>query len=262
VSSEHKGSESSCIFDSARWYEVSIHWAARLEREIPVLRKVLGPPGELGVLDAGCGTGHQTVAMAQAGYRMTGLDASEAMLRLASARAAEAGVHVAWAGCAYDGLPDAVTHLFDGVYCIGNSLAAAGSADGVRGALAAFAAVLRPGGRLFVQILNFAAMREESPCVRGPRVARVDGTEYVSVRVFQFAGDHVDVVNSTIWKEADAWRQQAGGGRLYPATLDEMRDWLTECGFRVEGAEGDYQRTPFDPSRSGDLIIVATRNGD
>ncbi len=259
MSGEHEASDSSCIFDSARWYEISINWAARLEREVPVLRKVMGPPGELGVLDAGCGTGHQAVAMAQAGYRMTGLDASEEMLRVASARAAEAGVHVAWAGCPYDGLPDAVTHRFDGVYCIGNSLAAAGSADGVREALAAFAAVVRPGGRLFVQILNFAAMREEAPCVRGPRVARVDGTEYISVRVFQFAGDHVDVVNSTIWKEAGEWRQQAGGGRLYPATFDEMHDWLSRCRFRVDGAYGDYKLTPFDPSRPGDLIIVASR---
>jgi SAM-dependent methyltransferase len=258
--SEHSEPEASTsIFDSARWYEVSIDWAARLARELPVLRDVMGPPGDLGVLDAGCGTGQQAVAMAQAGYRMTGLDPSEDMLKLASNRAADAGVHVAWAGSDYAGLPDAVTHLFDGVYCIGNSLAAAGTPEAVREAVQNFAAVLRPGGRLFLQTLNFTAMRGEQPCVRAPRVARVDGTEYVSVRVFQFSADGVDVVNVTLWQEGGQWRQQTRGGRLYPIDVDELRGWLATVGLQVDGVFADYQFTPFDPSRAGDLILTATR---
>ncbi len=48
---------------------------------------------------------------------------------------------------------------FDGVYCVGNSLAAAGSREGAREAMTQFAQCLRPGGRMFVQVLNFAAMR-------------------------------------------------------------------------------------------------------
>ena len=81
-------SASSAMFDSAEWYDIGVNWSARLEREIPVLCDVMGPPGEFGVLDAGCGTGRQAVAMVQAGYRVTGQDAAEQMLRVASERAA------------------------------------------------------------------------------------------------------------------------------------------------------------------------------
>ena len=76
------------LFAQADWYDRSIDWSARLERELPVLRRVLGSPGAGGVLDAGCGPGRHAIALAKLGYRMTCADADEGMLKLA-ARAAE-----------------------------------------------------------------------------------------------------------------------------------------------------------------------------
>ena len=251
-------SASSAMFDSAEWYDIGVNWSARLKREVLVLCDVLGPPGEFGVLDAGCGTGRQAVAMVQAGYRVTGQDAADQMLRVASERAAAAGVHVPWVGCRFESLHESVTHFFDGVYCIGNSLAAAGSADAVRAAVGNFAAVLRPGGRLFVQIVNFARMRQEHPCVRGPRVSRVGGTEYVSFRVFHFEPESTAVVNITAWNDGE-WRQRSHCGRLYPIEIEELERVLADAGMRVDAWYGDYQRRPFDRARSGDLIAVATR---
>ena len=65
------------IFESADWYDRGIDWDARLGREIPFLRDVMGPPGQLGLLDAGCGTGRHAVAMAREGYRVVGLDSGQ-----------------------------------------------------------------------------------------------------------------------------------------------------------------------------------------
>ncbi|UCG17407.1 MAG: class I SAM-dependent methyltransferase [Phycisphaerales bacterium] len=251
-------SASSGMFDSAEWYDAGVNWDARLEREIPVLCDVMGPPGDLGLLDAGCGTGRQAVAMVRAGYRVTGQDASDEMLRVASEHAAAAGVHVPWVGCRFESLHDSVTHFFDGVYCIGNSLAAAGSADAIGEAVRNFAAVLRPGGRLLVQVVNFTRMRQESPCVRGPRVSRVGGTEYISFRVFRFEPEPAEVVNITAWNDGQ-WRQRSHTGRLYPLEFDEFERVLADAGMRVDAWYGDYQRSPFDRARSDDLIAVATR---
>ncbi|MBN1511584.1 MAG: methyltransferase domain-containing protein, partial [Phycisphaerae bacterium] len=217
-----------------------------------------GPPGTLGVLDAGCGTGHQAIAMAQAGYRMTGLDRSEAMLRVASQRAADAGVHIAWSGCAFDALNESVTHRFDGLYCIGNSLAAAGSEAAVRSAIDNFAAVLRPGGRLFIQVLNFAPMRDEHPCVRGPRIVRVEGVEYVSFRLFHVGADESRVTSLTLWNDGQ-WRHHAKEGRTYPVSPEQMDAWLAAAGLRVDGRHGDYALTPFDAETSVDFIVTAVR---
>ncbi len=52
------------------------------------------PPAR--VLDAGCGTGMMSLALAQAGYRVTGTDVSPAMLDQATQAAHRLGVHVEW----------------------------------------------------------------------------------------------------------------------------------------------------------------------
>ncbi len=46
------------------------------------------------ILDVGCGTGRHAIELARRGYRVTGIDLSEAQLRRAREKAAEAGVDV------------------------------------------------------------------------------------------------------------------------------------------------------------------------
>ena len=246
------------FFHSAEWYDLSINWAARLGREVPVLRAVFGPPGAAGLLDAGCGTGHQAAELARLGYRVTGLDPDESMLAFARTQAEQAGAAVELVTGGYADIPDRTPGPFDGVYCLGNSLALSRDAAGAQQAVRNFAGALRPGGRLFVQILNFLPMRNESPCVRGPRVVVHDGVEYVSTRLFHFHGDAVDLVNVTLYQQ-DGWQQQAHRGRLYPIRVDEMEHWCAAAGLRIDERWGGYERAPFAAASSVDLIVVATK---
>jgi ubiquinone/menaquinone biosynthesis C-methylase UbiE len=64
--------------------EVRGAWRALL---LPLL-----PPGPARVADLGCGTGTVSVLLAEAGYDVTGLDFSAAMVSAAQAKAAGAGV--------------------------------------------------------------------------------------------------------------------------------------------------------------------------
>lgn len=248
------------FLESARWYDRSINWSARLSRELPVLCDVFGPPGAGGIIDAGCGTGRQAVALAERDYRVTGFDAASPMLTVAREHAGDRGVDLPWIEGTYDQLPDKVAGGADGVYCLANALAAAGTEDAVRNAVRSFASVLRPGGRLFVQVLNFELMRLEKPCLRGPRVVTHNGMEYVSTRLFQFTDDCVDVINVTLWNDGQ-WRQVGSTGRLYPVAADVLRAWFSEAGLTVEHTWGSYARDLFDPKTSIDLILVARQAG-
>ncbi len=247
------------LFRSARWYDLSINWDARLTRELPVLIDVFGPPGSGGLIDAGCGPARQAVALAGRGYRVVGADASPDMLALAREHAARQSTTLRFEQVYYADLHAALGGGFDGVFSQANALAAAGSAQATRQAVQEFAACLRPGGRLFVQVLNFAPMRLERPCVKGPRVATVDGQEYVSFRHFCFHGETVDVTNVTMWHSATGWHQHNQTGTLYPVGLDEVRAWCGEAGLRIDHLWGDYARSPFAVDNSQDLIVVATR---
>ena len=253
-------------FDSAAWYDRSINWEARLGRELPVFQEVFGPPGDGGILDAGCGTGHQATGLARAGYTVTGADAAEAMLEIARAQAGEAGAEVPFVCCRYDRLAELFDSRFDGLYCIGNSLAMTGTAAEAETAVRNFAGVLRPGGRMFVQVTNFAGMRREDPCVRGPRVVTADGVEYVSSRCFEFVDDpdvgpqgRCRVINVTHWKDGQ-WRQQCHAGTLYPIARDELLGWCAAVGLGVIETLGGYDRAAFDEERSLDLIVIAEKS--
>ena len=249
--------DATSIFDRAEWYDRGINWAARLNREIPVLTEVFGPPATGGILDAGCGTGRQAWALAKLGYRVTGADASEEMLTIAR-RHATAGAAVTFVTARYDQLCEQVGDGFDGIYCLGNALAAAGSRGAVRDALAQFSRCLRSGGRLFFQVLNFPRMRSEQPCIRGPRVASVDGVDYISVRHFHFGEDTCQVTNVTLFDD-DGWRMRSHSGTLYPVAIDELREWADECSLRIDDVWGSYKREPFTAGKSSELLLFATR---
>ena len=246
------------VFRSADWYDRSINWSARLGRELPVLMEVFGPPGAGGLIDAGCGTGRQARALSERGYRVVGADASEDMLAVARRPAQSASPPVEFVLTPFATMYETLGGGFDGVYCLGNSLAAAGTRDEVGVAVTQFARCLRPGGRLFIQVLNFAVMRLESPCVRGPRVSVVDGREYLSVRQYQFLEDRVEVTNITLWQD-HGWQKRIGGGRLYPVELDELGTFCEKAGLHIDQTWGKYAREPFDRSSSMDLLIAATR---
>jgi SAM-dependent methyltransferase len=261
------------IFRSPAWYDRSINWEARLGREVPVLVDVFGPPGAGGLVDAGCGPARGAEALAGRGYRVTGVDRSPEMLDLARRRVAQAGAEAAAQGCGggaaaalrfvesdYAAMATAIGGGHDGVFCQANSLAAAGSRAACAAAVGQFAACLRPGGRLFVQVLNFAAMRGRRPCVIGPRVSRVDGVEYVSVRQFLFREEMVEVTSISLWQAAGGWQQHADGGSLYAVTRGDMHAWCAAAGLHIDHEWGDYARSPFDEASSGDYIVVATRH--
>lgn len=247
------------MYDSAGWYDRTINWEARLQREIPVLVEIFGPPGEGGILDAGCGNGRQATALSQRGYKVVGADASADMLRFAMQFAESAKADIRCIQTSYGSLVRDCGNEFNGVYCIGNSLAAAGNAATVAKAIEQFASCLRIGGRLFVQILNFAPMRKEVPCVRGPRIATVDEREYVSVRQFHFVDHEALVTNISIWKDGQ-WKQRSHAGCLYSIEHDELLKLCEKAGLRVDAIWGSYAKEPFDLNNSVDLILVATRS--
>ncbi len=245
---------------AAKSYDQSINWDARIGREIPVIREVLGSPGSGGVLDAGCGTGRQAIALAQSGYKVTGADVSAEMLAVSQEYSDGVGDGlVRFVQTPYSTLFDTAGRGYDGAYCLGNALAAAGTRDGVFEAIGEFGKCLRPGGKLFLQVLNFKPLCDEVPCVRGPRVSRADGVDYVSVREFHRDGERLQVTNISVWREDETWSKRASCGFLYPITPDEMRAWVGESGFEVDHFWGGYDKSPFDIGTSVDLIVVATR---
>jgi SAM-dependent methyltransferase len=244
------------MHSSPREYDGSINWEARLKREIPVFRKLFGPPGEYALLDAACGTGRQAVTLARRGYRVVALDKSPEMIAFARARPGADSARLEWHTASFAQLARRCPGPFAGIYCIGNSLCAAGSAAAVQKALHNFAAVLQPSGRLFIQVLNYPLMRRTVPCVKGPVHFFLDGVEHVRVRMFDFARTRARVTNITLRRDRK-WSFQAIRGRIFVFTPGQVQQWCRQAGLRIEKLWGSYAGEKFDPDKSTDLIVIA-----
>jgi ubiquinone/menaquinone biosynthesis C-methylase UbiE len=131
-----------------RWYATPLgQLADRVEKE--AIFALLPEVESRRVLDVGCGTGNISLALAQRGARVVGLDFSLPRLAKAREKAGQQGIAVAWMRGLASRLPLAA-ESFDGVMCI---LALDFMADREK-ALQEMVRVLRPGGFLSVAVLN------------------------------------------------------------------------------------------------------------
>jgi len=127
--------------DLEPWYEhlyAVLHDLLRAELALPA--EAHGPRA----LDAGCGTGFQTVILRELGYQAFGVDLSAGLLRGARRRSPDA--HLAQADI--EALPWA-DETFDLVVSCGSTLSFVPHPDR---AVAELGRVLRPGGRLFLEV--------------------------------------------------------------------------------------------------------------
>jgi ubiquinone/menaquinone biosynthesis C-methylase UbiE len=90
-------------------------------QEVGFLVDLLKLPTGARVLDVGCGPGRHAVALAQAGFAVTGLDVSARFLEIAAHRARAAGVSAAFFECDAREMPfddefDAVISICEGAF--------------------------------------------------------------------------------------------------------------------------------------------------
>jgi glycine/sarcosine N-methyltransferase len=252
----------------APMFDVMTDWEARLASEGPYLREVLRESGAVRVLDAACGSGGHTLALARWGYDVAGADASPVMIALAQTKAAEAGLDITLgvSDLAALGEMNPVAHPYDAVLCLGNSLPHLLTQAELVAALRGMAVVLRPGGLFVTQNLNYDLRWVTQPRFFAAQGGVLDGRE---VLVWRFAD--YELAAGRIAFHIALFRKREGAGSVRdwdvqvhmtpqrPLFHADLISALAEAGF---GEVRTYGRMalpfePFDPARSGDLVVVA-----
>jgi len=128
----------------ARRYDESLAGTPLLDLDRRFVERHCPTPAR--VIDLGCGTGRVAIPLAQLGYRVTAVDLSEEMLRVAGEKAAAAGVRLDRIRAnvvELDGLRDGP---FDTALCMFATLGMVAGAEARRRVVANAYRVLRPGG--------------------------------------------------------------------------------------------------------------------
>lgn len=197
------------------------------------------------LLDLGCGWGRHAVELAALGFRVTGVDLSEVLLRAARSESAARGLEVAWVGGDVRELPyhqefEAVVSLFSSMGYFPSEADDLRVLEGVQRALA-------PGGRLLVETMHrdlIARQYAERDWWRGP-----DGEPVFVEREF-------DAVTG-ISREWLRWGEVEKYHEIRVRSAPEWQVLLERAGFVVEEWWGGWDLEPFT-HESERLIIVAS----
>jgi ubiquinone/menaquinone biosynthesis C-methylase UbiE len=211
--------------------------------------RLAGCPEDGELLDVPCGFGRHAVPLARAGFRITGIDRSEALL--AEARRRAGGER--WPKLVrsdYRELPfrDA---SFDAALNLFSSLGYLGDEEDTK-ALAEIGRVLRAGGRLVIETMHrdllVRRFQDHDWRLLG------EGLLLLEQRTFDAASGVAQTTQTLIDKSGDR-DSRSYSIRVYTAT--ELLAMLARAGFADARCYGDLGGAPF--TTGARLVIVATR---
>lgn len=218
------------------------------------------------VLDAGCGTGRVLLPLARAGYAVTGLDVSPAMLARARERlAAEPELAARVTLVQADVRSFALDARFALAFMALNTFLHLVTLADQRAALQRLYEHLQPGGLLLLDLFN--PLVSQLAVSEGQLLHEWTRTDPATGRtVLKFVTHHSDfathVVHVTfLYDEVDdvgLVRRTVAPFRMRFISRTEAELLLGEAGFALEATYGDYDLGPYVHD-SPKLLIVARR---
>ncbi len=260
------------VFDQrVELYDALIDWPKRLANEAPFYRHWFEAVSARRVLDAACGTGRHVAMFHDWGLEMEGADASSAMIDWCRRRHGQTA-DLRWVERSYL-QPTDPPGRFDAVICVGNSLALSGEQDDLTPALAAMLGSLRPGGACIVQVLNLwrlpDGLTQYQKCVRvrltgqppshEPGPPRTE-TEHLLLKTVRRAGSRafIELVDVQLLPDGTA-QHEARSDSFVGLHSEELTAAATAGGGTDVTLFGNYQREPYAPDQSPDLILVCRK---
>ena len=241
-------------------YDRFVNWPARLSFEMPFFRALFRERNARRILDVACGTGQHAIAFACEGFEVTATDLSLAMIERARANAAHAGVNPRFAQLGFGELAGSLQDTYDVITCLGNSLPHLTSEVALKTALEDMRAVLRPRGILVVQNRNFDRVLARRERFVSPEVHSEGDQEWVFLRFYDFRGQLLRFNVVRLYRQGySQWTSRVEATDLRGWQHKTLRDLMSSTGLKVTHVYGSYRGEAYDPSESGDLVLIAER---
>jgi glycine/sarcosine N-methyltransferase len=234
-------------------YDRMTGFEKRFVHEKPFFRLLVDRYGIRTAVDAGCGTGFHSLLLAQLGVEVTAVDVSPDMLRLLEAHAGSLGLQITSLESSFRELPLKLHAPFDTLFCLGNSLAHLLSESDLRESLRSFAAVLRTGGVLFLQLLNYDRILAKRERVQS--VKEADGVTYV--RFYDYEDGLIRFNILKLEGRGGRISHELNSVTLRPVLNKELLALLCEVGFEDPRIFGGISMELFDPESSKDVVVLA-----
>jgi len=248
------------------WRELfNSHWAniysykhKDTRREASGLAKMLGLPQGAEILDLCCGDGRISMSLARMGYRMTGLDLSETLLKKAKDKASRAGLKINW--ILGDMRRIGVKEQYDAVVNVFTSFGYFEEEGNDLAVLKAAWKALRDRGKLVVDVENVFFISQAAQIYGGQPMYRPIGNAggwIEEIMDFDPYSQESRLRLKLCLPGSHKVKELSATYRIYSFT--EMRRLLTEAGFIIEAVFGDFALSPYELN-SQRMIVVSQKS--
>lgn len=241
-------------------YDRSINWKKRLEREIPFILNSLGDRQSARVLDLACGSGRHSIALAEHGLAVIGIDKSDAMIQEAHTINKDLELPIEFIVADMLEIDRVIRGKFDLIMCLGNSLALLDGINQVRDVINIIHERLKDDGAFVFQVLNFQSiMREKFAYFPIKGVYESGEIKYLFARFFQHHtdSDFSTLVMTSFKKEGTDWDTIMASQRVLRLNKHLLLKILVECDFQNIEFYSDYYKHEFEPDKDRSIIVRA-----
>jgi ubiquinone/menaquinone biosynthesis C-methylase UbiE len=235
-------------------YDAMTGFEQRFERERPFFKDLVDRLHIRSAIDAGTGTGFHALLLAQLGVDVTAVDLSPNMIASLARHAKDMGVTLRTLVAGFADLPRLIEQPVDAVVSLGNTLAHILTPEDLHEAMVSFAAVLKPEGILFAQLLNYRRILASHETL--VNVKEVNGRRYTRSYAYPEGRIRFTITREDLTGQSATVSESVD---LNPIMDDELVTFLHAAGFAQVRFYGGVNMDPYIPESSKDLVILAGR---
>ncbi len=206
------------------------------------------------IADIGCGTGSDSIALAEMGYNVKSFDPSAQMLDKAKLNANKRGLDLNSYQFGASQIPDDFNGKFDIVISIGNTFANI-EKESFQPSVKKCYDLLKEQGSLFIQVLNYKLIIKENKRI----VNITESEEHFFIRFYDFINDEIKF-NILKFSKANPKENNLITTSVYPYSAKDFNNSLLEAGFKSIKLYSDANKNEFKEDTSKDLFIKAAKN--
>ncbi len=206
------------------------------------------------IADIGCGTGSDSIALAEMRYRVKSFDPSAQMLEKAKLNARSRGLNLDSYQFGASQIPDNFNGIFDIVISIGNTFANI-EKESFQPSVKKCYDLLKEQGSLFIQVLNYKMILKEKKRI----VNITESEEHFFIRFYDFINDEIKF-NILKFFKANPKENNLITTSVYPYSAKDFNNSLLEAGFKSIKLYSESNKNEFKEDTSKDLFIEAAKN--
>jgi ubiquinone/menaquinone biosynthesis C-methylase UbiE len=202
-------------------------------REALSLDHILRQYGVRTVLDCACGTGIQSIGLAQKGYQVSASDISTRILERLREKARSKQLTMEIKRADFRNLKPWKGTKFDAVICCGNSLTLVPHAEDISRSLRSMVQVTKtPGGVAILGLHNYLKLKREGKTLLVRRAVIGNDEAELALDLRFFGTERVQVTYMLAQFIHGRWRLKAYTKSYICLAADELRNAMLSAGFR------------------------------